>query len=244
MKRTFQSMACAAVLAAALLPISASAQPKAGTFSLIPRVGVALTNISHDELGFATSDTYSAQTKSGKYREGLVAGADLQYQATDMLALSLGAFYARQGCKYKDTDLTSMAPGSYTGYSDCRTSLDYINVPVMAHVYVAEGLSLNAGLQAGFLISDKLHYETTDVTINKDGSYTYANQGTPYDQKGLNTKAFDAAIPVGLSYEYANVVLDLRYNIGLTKVYNDINNSRNKAFMLTVGYNIQLGIKN
>lgn len=231
-------MACVAV--AAHLPMSASAQPEAGTFSLIPRVGVALANISHDEMTYVTNDIYSSQKKAGKYREGLVAGIDLQYQATDLLALSVGAFYARQGCKYNDSDLSDLTPGSYTGYSDCRTSLDYVNVPVMAHVYIAEGFSLNAGIQAGMLVGEKLHFETTDVTVNKDYSYTYSNQGQQFDSKSLGTRSLDIAIPVGFSYEYANVVIDLRYNIGLTKVYNYMDNCRNKAFVLTVGYKVDL----
>ena len=160
MKRIILSLAVAAMTA------TASAQPEPGTFSVIPRVGVAIANISNETFVYDGNSL-----GSGKYREGLSAGADLQYQATDMLALSLGVAYARQGCKYKDSDLSTANPGSYTGYSNVRNNLDYLNVPLMGHLYFAPGLSLNAGVQMGFLLHSSLAFDMADVTINKDGSY-------------------------------------------------------------------------
>ncbi len=233
MKRIILSLAVAAMTA------TASAQPEPGTFSVIPRVGVAIANISNETFVYDGNSL-----GSGKYREGLSAGADLQYQATDMLALSLGVAYARQGCKYKDSDLSTANPGSYTGYSNVRNNLDYLNVPLMGHLYFAPGLSLNAGVQMGFLLHSSLAFDMADVTINKDGSYTYTSQAEHVENSSTDlNKKVDFSIPVGVSFEYANVVVDFRYNIGLTKIYksvlNDIN-SRNKVFALTVGYKLDL----
>lgn len=47
------------------------------------------------------------------------------------------------------------------------------------------------------------------------------------------------SIPVGLAYEWNHIALDVRYNIGLTKVYkaSDIDNtSKGSTFQLTIGY--------
>ena len=64
------------------------------------------------------------------------------------------------------------------------------------------------------------------------------------------SKAFDKvlnkvslSIPVGISYEYRNVVLDLRYNIGVSHVYKEqasYDASRGQTVMLTLGYGIDL----
>ena len=43
------------------------------------------------------------------------------------------------------------------------------------------------------------------------------------------------AIPVGVSYEYEQVVLDARYHFPLTKAMETID-TRNRLFTLTVGY--------
>lgn len=221
--------------------LGAYAQPEAGTFSIIPRFGVALSNISNNELGFDTGASSNMPLQKGKYREGVLGGVDFQYQASDLFAVSAGVFYARQGCKFDDTDLAGYAPGNYTAYSDCKTNLDYINIPVMGHEYLFEGFSVNAGLQFGFLASKKQHMVMQDVTINKDGSYTYADQTNQLNNKNLSLHTFDLSIPVGISYEYANVVLDFRYNIGLTKIYKfDSDNCRNKVFAFSIGYKFNL----
>ncbi len=46
---------------------------------------------------------------------------------------------------------------------------------------------------------------------------------------------------VGLSYEYQNVVLDARYNWGLTKIYDvDKLDSKNSVFQITLGYKFEI----
>ena len=62
----------------------------------------------------------------------------------------------------------------------------------------------------------------------------------------------DVSIPVGISYEYKQFVIDARYCFGLTKtekasgtfqgksIQNPNNNVRNSVFLLTLGYNIPI----
>ena len=55
---------------------------------------------------------------------------------------------------------------------------------------------------------------------------------------------FDLSIPIGLSYEFSDFIIDARYNLGLTKIIDDreiledSNKAKNSVFMLTVGYKI------
>lgn len=62
----------------------------------------------------------------------------------------------------------------------------------------------------------------------------------------------DVSIPIGVSYEYMGVILDARYNLGLTNA-SDISrvkdadgqpyikeNCKNKGFSLSVGYRFTL----
>ena len=51
---------------------------------------------------------------------------------------------------------------------------------------------------------------------------------------------FDLSIPVGISYEYNNIVLDARYNWGLIKVENYGDPYYNRVFQLTLGYKFEL----
>lgn len=54
-------------------------------------------------------------------------------------------------------------------------------------------------------------------------------------------KTVDFSIPVGLSYEFPTVpiVIDARYNWGLTKVV-DGGDSKNSVFQFTLGYKFDL----
>lgn len=95
---------------------------------------------------------------------------------------------------------------------DETSKLDYINIPILANVYVTKGLAVKLGIQPAFNVNSK-----ADV----------------------DAKSFDFSIPVGLSYEFSNVVLDARYNWGLTKIFEN-GDSKNSVFQITLGYKFDL----
>jgi hypothetical protein len=55
-------------------------------------------------------------------------------------------------------------------------------------------------------------------------------------------KSVDFGIPLGLSYEYKNIVLDARYYFGLTKIdkTDDPDSARNQYLSITLGYKFNL----
>lgn len=220
--------------------MSSQAQPEAGTFSIIPRFGVSLSNITNESLNIAANSTGSDYSLDSKYREGALGGVDVQYQVNNILALSAGLSYSRLGCKYEDSDITGFQPGEYNVFSNCRISIDYLNLPLLAHAYIANGFSVNAGVQVGYKVHSNMHTESTKVTINKNGSYSYADVPQKDDKEYLYINKFDFSIPVGISYEYANVVLDLRYNIGITKVLDLTDHGENRSIAFSVGYKLNL----
>lgn len=98
----------------------------------------------------------------------------------------------------------------YAGIKE-TAKYDYINVPILANYYVVPGLAIKAGIQPGFNV--KKPSGVDDV------------------------KTFNLSVPVGLSYEICNFVIDARYNWGLTKVVKDVN-SKHSYFSFTLGYRI------
>lgn len=100
---------------------------------------------------------------------------------------------------------------------DDATKMDYLNIPILAQYKIADGFKIKAGVQPGFLMSAKIGSE--DI---KD-----------------DCKTFDLSIPMGISYEFSDFVIDARYNLGLTKTNKEGDESiKNSVFMLTLGYNI------
>ena len=99
------------------------------------------------------------------------------------------------------------------------TKLDYLNIPVTADFYVTKGLALKTGVQFGFLMNAK--EESEDV---KD-----------------NCEKLNFSIPIGASYEISNFVIDLRYNVSLSKVFKaDGSKIRSDLFQITLGYKFAL----
>jgi hypothetical protein len=189
----------------ALVAMTASAQNTlrdAGTFTLQPKVGLALGSFSGDY-------TKGAGDSDPKIRAGFIAGVEGEYYINNWLSAAAGINYAQQGWKFESGNIKQ------------TTKLDFLNVPLTANFYVAPGLALKTGVQFGFLMSAKI--EDNDI-------------------KDLVEKT-NFSIPLGISYEISNVVLDIRYNIGLSNLNKnggDDYKHRSDLIQFTVGYKFEL----
>lgn len=155
-----------------------------------------------------------------KMKFGFVGGAEFGYQVADPFAVTVGALVSMQGAKMDDDKLI--------GLEDASTTLTYLNVPILANYYIIPGLAVKAGIQPGFLLFHKSKYT---ILGEKE-------ENTSTDE----LKTFDLSIPLGLSYEFSDFVIDARYNLGLTKVNKDSKlldkDMKNSVIMLTLGYKI------
>lgn len=204
------------ILSAAIMlaSVGAYAQHAVGSINLQPKIGMNVAMLT---------DADKADP-----RIGLAAGLEAEYQATDLLSISAGVMYSMQGNKYSKEVLGT----KFT----TTNKFDYVNIPIMANVYVVPGLAVKLGIQPGFLVSDKA---TSKVDTGSDKVNKLLNKNLPEGK--LGAKSFDFSIPVGISYEYANFQLDARYNFGVTKVF-DVEGSKakNSVFQITLGYKFAL----
>ena len=218
--------------------LAVSAQSKVGTLSFIPKVGVNLSNVSGSDILFGVQQ--NAVNASPKYKAGFAGGAEFEYQLQPQYSLSLGVLYSLQGCRYKDiSDAIAGKAGQYTGYSNMAMNLHYVQVPLLFSGYVAPGLAIKAGLQAGFLLEGKMKYDETTFIVNRDGGTVYDTPSPVSIDIKPSFHTFDMAIPLGISYEYGHVVMDVRYNFPLTKAEKEIG-SKNKCFTFSVGYKFEI----
>jgi len=151
------------------------------------------------------SNTTADNTKA---KVGLIAGAEAQYQFTNIFGVTAGALYSMEGAKDKDFDV--------------KYNLDYINVPILANVYPIQGvgLALKAGVQFGFNVRHKV-------------SASSGSSSASFDMD--NIKTLNMSIPVGISYEYHDFILDGRYNIGLSDLEKN-GDAKSSVFTITLGY--------
>ncbi|WP_279171403.1 porin family protein [Prevotella nigrescens] len=211
------------------------AQPKWGTWSVVPQVGVSFANLTNDAIHVADNRISHSQT-----RIGFSGGADVYYQLTDKLALSGGVAYTQAGCNFKDIP-ADLSLRSGTVFHDSYFNLAYVDVPLLAHVYVSKGLAFSLGFQPSFLTKATAHAEMQDYETDGKGGIKYDKNEVSEGDIKTSFKKTAFAIPVGISYEYENVMLTARYNIGLSKVYDhDLGDSKNKVITVSVGYKFNL----
>lgn len=186
--------------------VAAKAQFEPGTFSFQPKVGFNLSSITADDT---------------KYKPGFAVGLEGQYQMNNWFGLSAAVMYQQQGTKVKNID-------------DLKWNIDYVNIPLMAKFYVTKGLSLNVGLQPGFMVKSKLKVDDADLDV-KDAC-----------------NKFDLSVPLSIAYELPmGLTFEARYTYGVTNVgkdafdgknstYDKLYKNKNDVFQITVGYKFSL----
>ena len=177
-----------------LSSVGAFAQYSAGDITIQPKIGLNIASVGGDV--------------DGDYKTGLAVGAEAEYHVSPLIGVSAGLLYSQQGCKWsvnvEGVDI------------EAKWKPAYLNIPILANFYVANGLALKAGVQPGFMV---------------------AKDDAENDAENVNT--FDFSVPVGISYEYMNICLDARYNIGVSKIA-DGDSGRNSVFQITLGYKFKL----
>ena len=160
-------MMIAAMMVATL---TVSAQQATGTFSIIPKAGINLSNLAGDVSG-------------NSMKIGLVAGAEGMYQINPLIGLSAGLLYSMQGCE---------------GSGDSKAKYDFINIPVLANFYVAPNFALKVGLQPAFVASakDKVGNYEVDVKDAMQSIVIDLPIGASYE---ISNFVIDARYNLGLS---------------------------------------------
>ena len=174
------------------------------------KAGLNISSISGDE------------TDDAKSKIGFHIGPVVEIPITEKFAIQPELLFSTQGAKSEESEtVTEEFFGitysySYTSKSDVK--LNYLNLPVIAKFYVAEGLSIQAGPQIGFLLSADSEYE---YELTTDGE-TESDSGSEDISEYLN--GTDFSINLGFGYQLpAGIFFDARYNIGLSNIY-DLDN--------------------
>jgi hypothetical protein len=183
--------------------------------------------VKAQDLNFGVKGGVNFASITGDFTDDLNSRTSLHFGVVAEIGISEKfsfqpeLLYSAQGAKYDDSD----------GYSG-TTKLDYLNIPLIAKYYVAEGFSLEAGPQIGFLLSAKDEYESPGDSGEDD-------------VKDF-VKGIDFGINLGVGYKLeGGLNFGARYNLGLSNL-NDYDMSdfeeigsfdwKNGVFQISVGY--------
>ncbi len=232
MKKTLLSALCL------LCVVAAWAQKPVGQLSFIPRVGLNLSNLGDMDFHYFTSGSGIEKKHKSKSRPDFMLGADMEYQVMKPLAVSLGAYYSRQGCRWA-TLYTHNSKESETGWEDMFIKLPYLNVPVTARLYINDYISFVAGVQCGvYLGGGRLEYTSTDIIVDPKSGERKLSKTEEHSDKINNMKPVVMSIPLGVAVEYEHVIIDARYNMPMTKFNKMFSNGGNQVLTFSVGYRL------
>ena len=158
--------------------------------------------------GLNVSD-FLGDIKNNTFRTSVHLGVFSEIMISDNFSLQPELLYSGQG--YSGRVLP--------GFS--RSKYDYINFPVLAKIYIAKKISIEAGPQIGFLVSAKEKTSDDKITIP-------------------NQKTVDFGLNLGLAYDLKNgVFFQTRYNLGLSNINSGSNVNAfkytNSVIQLSVG---------
>lgn len=168
--------------------------------------GVNFTNV--------TSDGFEDNNSRTGYHIGLLA----EIPVSDRFSIQPEALYSTQG-----TEATRVFAGDrYTG----EYQLDYIQVPVLAKVYLIDGLALEVGPSFNFLANEKYDFDSSALDAEFDSDVA---------------SSFEFGGALGASYKFNNgFFLGARYTQGFTDAFDsdsfDDDAIKNNGFQLGVGF--------
>lgn len=165
----------------------------------------AMSNLNAQEVKFGAKAGVNFASLGGDDSDGLDGrtsfhvGGVAEIGISEKFAVQPELVYSSQGFSVDDENL----------------KLDYINLPILAKFFVAEGFSIEVGPQIGFLISADAEGE---------------------DVKDL-FKSTDFSGALGLGYKLeSGLNFAARYNLGLGSVVDGDGDLKNNVIQLSVGY--------
>ena len=173
--------------------------------------GVNLSTVRGDDIGKKNELT--------SFHLGLF----MEIPISERFSFQPEVLYSGQGYNMTDNN-------AFIGEVDYK--LDYIQVPLMAKVYIIKGFYAEVGPQFGFKVKEEIDFKSgsddNDIIINSEDS---------------QIKGFDTSLALGTGYKFDNgLSLSARYTHGLTSIFKDdaplIGNAdvKNSVWQFGVGF--------
>jgi hypothetical protein len=142
-------------------------------------------------------------------RSGFHAGAYLSIPVTSFLTLEPGAFYSQKGMRLSGK-LSSEKLDFLNLQATLTNKAEYVDVPLLAKVFVADGFHIYGGPQVSFLASNKINARAGVLGVN------VINHDINFDSQIRKT---DVGLVGGIGYRFTNGFnLSGGYDYGLNTV--------------------------
>ncbi len=204
----------------------------------MPKAGGSLSNV-------AFSDDLMDPDVDIKPKIGIIVGVAAEIPLIgETLALQPELLFHQKGFKYDDP-----GDGEYT--EEGSATLNYLELPVLAKIkfgkfYAIAGPSFSYGI--GGKYKSTYHDLTQGTTEEESSNVKFKEMPDNYQGDDVFVdNAFDIGVQLGVGMKISVIVIDLRYGMGLTNLFDKPDGSpydyksKNSSFQLTVGVPIPFG---
>lgn len=175
--------------------ISVQAQSDNSTPQFGVKGGVNFSSFTGDDIGDVDART--------SFNLGVLA----EIPISDRFSIQPEVLYSGQGFTINQKDHDNV----FDTDENTEYQLDYIQVPVLAKIYLVKGLNVEVGPQFGFKVNEEVDSQPTsdggDINIDSEDSYI---------------KNFDTSLAFGAGYKFdSGFFVSARYTHGLSKIFKD-----------------------
>lgn len=161
-------------------------------------------------------------------RPGYHVGGYLRIPVSTGFSIEPGAYYSQKGMRMNG-EFSSEKLDFLNLKATITNKADYIDVPLLAKVFVADGLHLYGGPQISFLVFNKINLKAGALGFNVvDADFDYDN---PF-------RKTDFGVVGGVGYRFSNGLnLSAGYDYGLNTVDKNANfDTYNRVIKASVGF--------
>jgi len=164
-------------------------------------------------VGISSSVVVNSDVELGR-TAGFTVGADALYMANNWFGVSAGVEFINGGWKYNEGD-----------WMGSEATVNLLGAPILANFYVCQGLDLKVGFKPNYIFNS---------SVSKD------NAGQSHELTGKDAlNEFSTDVVLGISYEYKNVVFEVRENVSSSKLLtNDKRDFNNAAKMGNLSFSV------
>jgi len=188
--------------------LGAKAQADSDLVQIGVKGGVNFANITGDDFGDPDART--------SFNAGFVA----EIPFSERFSIQPEVMYSGQGFDVQQFDQDNFLDND----ENIEYQLDYIQVPILAKIYLVEGLNVQAGPQIGFKINEEIDYQPNDDAGDIDL------------EDVSETEDIDISLAAGLEYKFdSGFFIQGRYNYGFTELIKDYD-IHNSVYQVGVGF--------
>lgn len=170
------------------------------------------------KAGLNVSNITGSDSRDQDSRLSFNGGLVAELPVSDRFSIQPEVIYSAQGSTIAAIDEDNFLDID----ENVEYQLDYVKVPLLAKIYLSDGLSLQAGPSFNFLVNEEIDYQP----VSNGGDVNIVN--------GANT--FELGTAAGLEYQFdSGFFIQGRYTRGFSRIYDNVN-AYNYAVQAGVGY--------